>query len=66
MVRSDASASSTAATIIHRSVEKVIRPPLHNHGVRGDDVNADVIEAFIWRGALALAERLWSAQSQLR
>ena len=32
----------------------------------GDDVNADVIGAFVWRGALALAERLWSAPSALR
>ena len=32
----------------------------------GDDVNADVIEAFVWRGALALAERLWSPQAALR
>ena len=32
----------------------------------GDDVNADVIEAYVWRGALALAERLWSAPSALR
>lgn len=32
----------------------------------GDDVNADVIEAFVWRGALALAERLWTPQPLLR
>ena len=32
----------------------------------GDDVNADIIEAFVWRGAAALAERLWSEPSALR
>ena len=32
----------------------------------GDDVNADIIEAFVWRGAAALAERLWSRPSALR
>jgi hexosaminidase len=31
----------------------------------GDDVNADNIEAFTWRGIVAIAERLWSPAASL-
>merc|ERR1712224_872624 len=32
----------------------------------GDDVNADIFDAFVWRGVAALAERLWSPVESIR